>query len=332
MKYGKWVRNLTFVAISGALFFQSCRRENGIDNNNIISTPYTLYYGDVNGGIENTNDGSTFKRVFAYDGVPVRALVTSGKNVLFVKNNTHLSVNNGQNFNPTEFTVSSAASFQSLILDVPAHNRLYQCSSRGQGIIYSEDNGVNWNLDGNFQYDTTLAYPTSLAQLKGGDLFAYSRVTNRLFIRVNKAAAWTPVPTNGLPGGNMFISRLNDALIASRAGGGVYFSNDKGNNWVQYGGLATGEAVYAAYAPFDQTLLAGTSKGIYRLVSGSFVYSNNGLAPNTKVYSITAKSDSYKNEVIKQYVFIGTSTGLYRSEDLGQNWIMVKDGDIRRVY
>jgi len=333
MKYGKWVRNLTFVAAFGALCLQSCRKENGIDNNNVIRTPYSLFYGDSEGGVERTNDGTSYKRIFPYDGIPVRAIVTSGNNLLFVKVNAHLSLDNGENFNPTEFNVSGSAADQSIILDVTSHGRLYLASNYGDGIRYSEDHGVTWKTDTN--WDPTILnfkYPSSLAQLKGGDLFAYSNVTDRLFKRTSKDDSWKEVIMNGLPSGNYFISRLNDALIASDVAGGVYFSLNKGINWLPYSGLSSSETVNATYAPFDQTLLVGTSNGIYRLVSGTFVASNNGLEQGSQVYSIVAKADTYKNEVIKQYVYIGTSTGLYRSEDLGQNWIMVKDGDIRRVY
>ncbi len=332
MKYGKWVRSLTFVAAFGALCFQSCRKENGIDNNNVIRTPYSLYYGDVNGGVESTNDGQNYKRVFDYDGIPVRAIVTSGTNVLFVKNNVHLSTNDGQNFNPTDFTANPYSIFQSVILDVTSHGRLYVCSTSGQGIKFSEDHGQTWKVDANWDPNITgPAFPTSLTQLKGGDLFGYSSISNRLFTRTSKDNPWVEVTVNGLPASYYFLSRLNDALIASNPVGGVYFSNDKGRNWTQYSGLST-SAVNDTYAPFDQTLLVATDNGVYRLVSGAFISSSNGFAPSTVVYSITAKSDTYKNEVIKQYVYAGTSTGLYRSEDLGQNWVNVKDGDIRRVY
>lgn len=339
MKYGKWVCNLTFVALIGALCFQSCRKENGIDNNNVIRTPYTLYYGDSEGGVEHTNDGATYKRVFPFDGIPVRALTTSGNNVLFVKVNTHLSENDGRNFNPTNFSTTQLTNFQSIILDVPSHNRLYLCTNPaiGRGLQYSGDHGKTWQLDNNFNLpDTTYIQPSSLVQLKGGDVFLFSQQDSRrirLFTRTSANAAWDEIPMNGLPlTGTYFLSRLNDALIASSSTGGVYFSPDKGRNWFLYGGLPTAQQVNTTFAPFDQILLTGTSDGVYRLVSGDFVLSNQGFEPNTIVYSLTAKSDTYKNAVIKQYVFAGTSTGLYRSEDLGQNWIQVKDGDIRRVY
>jgi hypothetical protein len=334
MKYGKWVRNLTFVAAFGALCFQSCRKENGIDNNNVIRTPYSLYFGDSEGGVEKTNDGVNYKRIFPYDGIPVRAFATSGTNLLFIKRNAHLSEDNGENFNPTDLSVNPLSLYQSVIIRVENHDRLYLASLAGRGILYSENDGKTWKQDNN--WDTTITgftNPNSFAQLKDGDLFAYTDFGGRLFKRTGKDDRWVEVTTNGLsPTSGYFLSRLNNALIASNVSGGIYYSLDRGANWFPYGGLPATESVYATYAPFDQTLLAGTENGIYRLQSGNFVLSNNGLAANTAVYSITAKSDTYKNEVVKQYVFIGTSTGLYRSDDLGQNWILVKEGDIRRVY
>jgi hypothetical protein len=72
--------------------------------------------------------------------------------------------------------------------------------------------------------------------------------------------------------------------------------------------------------------------GIYRLQGGVFVPSNNGLESRTSVFAITAKDDIFKNEATKRYVYIATDKGIYRSEDLGQNWALVKEGDYRAIY
>lgn len=337
MLQGKWLRSITIAAAIGGIFLQSCKKENGIDNNNIIRTPYGLYFADNEGAMFNTNDGISVKKIFNTDGYIQRSIVTSGSNVLFVKRNLHLSTDNGDNFNPTETTVNPLALWQSVMLDVPGHDRLYLCSTSGYGVKFSEDHGKTWVTDSEWDTATVKApmLPHTLAQLKGGDLFGFSNTNQRLYKRTGKTAKWTMVTTNSLPVHSYFLSRLNDALVATDISGadGVFFSNDKGSNWTRYGGLPAGVPLMATYAPFDQTLLVGTKgMGVFRLESGNFVASNNGLLPNTTVYSIVAKSDTYKNNIVKQYVYIAGNTGLYRSEDGGKNWIQMIQGDIRLVY
>ena len=228
---------------------------------------------------------------------------------------------------------------------MPSHdNRLYLASTRGYGVLISDDHGVTWQEDNLVDTDNILGpfNPSSFAQLKSGNLFAFSNGSQKLYKRTSKTDRWHEVSTTGLPLHTYFLSHQNDALIAADVTGiaGVYYSNDNGQNWYAYTGLPTGAPVYAAYAPFERSLLVGTSLGVYRLQSGSFVASNNGLDAHTIVYSITGKTDIYKNGVIKEYVYIATSTGLYRSEDEGQNWVFMDDGqndashkhDIRLVY
>jgi len=339
MIQAKWLRSITITAAVGALLIQGCRKENGIDNNNVIRTPYALYFANSEGALFNSNDGVGYKIIFPPDGYVQRSIITSGSNLLFIKRNVHLSTDNGENFNPTDLSVNPASSDQSLALDVPGHNRLYLASTRGYGVIFSEDNGRNWETDTAWDYENipNAPLPTTFAQLKNGDLFSYSIKEQKLYKRTGKTERWrVVVPVNRLPLQYFFLSRMNNALIATDTAGidGVLYSNDGGVNWNRYAGLPGGVRLKATYAPFDQTLLVATNGyGIYRLQNGSFVPSNNGIDLNTTVYSITAKSDTYKNEVVKNYVYIGTSTGLYRSEDGGQNWIkMYNNTDIRRVF
>ena len=80
----------------------SCKKLNGIDNGQVIETPYSLYFSDTSGTLFSSTDGRNItKVVFPPDGKPCRALITSGSNILWAKNNLYLSENNGLNFNGT---------------------------------------------------------------------------------------------------------------------------------------------------------------------------------------------------------------------------------------
>jgi hypothetical protein len=87
-------------------------------------------------------------------------------------------------------------------------------------------------------------------------------------------------------------------------------------------------------AAFGQVLLVGTSQyGMFRVGNGTiFEQVNNGLESNLIVRNITANSDIYKNKAIKQYVYIATNKGIFRSLDLGANWIMVKPDNTVLIY
>lgn len=339
-------RSTLAIAAISIIALQSCKKENGIDNNAVIEKPYGLYISDDQGQLLNTNDGDNYKTIFPPDGYRSRALITSGNNILWVKRNVHLSTDNGANFNPTYGKVQAFylnllpyLPWQQIILDVPDHNRVYIGSIEGQGIAYSVDNGKTWTVDSDWDNNTVGGNITSLAQLKNGLLFAHTFTTDSLYQRDNASDKWTwvdqktPLPNTGV----FYLSHYNNTLLATDISGtnGVYASDDNGANWHAYSGLPNTHILYTTAAPFDETLLVGTdSLGVYRLEpsTGSFVASNSGLGTNTVVYSIVGKDDLYKNKVDKKYVYIATNKGLFRSEDLGRNWSLVKTGSYVGLY
>lgn len=336
------IYKLAFLSLS-VIAFSSCKKENGIDNNTVVKKPYGLYIGDAEGSLFNTNDGDNYKTVFDPDGFPSRALITSGNNIVWVKGNVHLSEDNGKNFNPTYdrvnafyFGTSTYLPWQSIILDAPEHHLIYICSIDSKGVAVSRDHGKTWGLDNKWDNGIANGVITSLTQIKSGVVFGHNLDNDSLYRKEDSSDNWSYVKTvNGLPGSGIFyLSHFNNSLVATDVAGinGVYHSDDEGKNWVAYSGLPNA-LLYTTASPFDQVLLVGTdSMGIYRLQGGSFIPSNNGLETNTVVYAIVGKEDIYKNEVVKRYVYIATNKGLYRSEDLGQNWALVKPGSYVAVY
>jgi hypothetical protein len=77
-----------------------CKKVNGIYNNQVVETPYSLYYTDTAGALYLSNDGQNDNRVlFHPDGVASRAMMISGANLLWAKHNLYVSSNSGDNFN-----------------------------------------------------------------------------------------------------------------------------------------------------------------------------------------------------------------------------------------
>jgi len=154
-----------------AVGIYSCKKTEGIDNNNVILTPYSLYFADSSGALYKTNDGRTYAGVvFPPDGRNSRALTASGGNLLWAKSNLYVSSNDGKNFNLTYDTLTSFPNYtctgaaidmnQSMLVNLPKwDNRVYTTSSATRpgnwmGLVYSTNNGAarTWYFDG--AYDT----------------------------------------------------------------------------------------------------------------------------------------------------------------------------------
>lgn len=332
------------VVLLAAFSLTGCRKENGIDNEAVIKKPYGLYVSDDQGALYRTNGGTFYKIDFPPDGFAARAIVTSGPNLLMVKDNVHLSENNGHNFNPTSLLVTDSVNWQPIILDVPSHNRVYLAAEDDYGVKYSNDHGKTWAIDN--AWDGAISGPlfiriTSFTQLKNNNLFSFDHFSFKLYNRNGSGSNWTEVTTNGLPGsGKFYLSHIGDVLLLVDYSGatGIWHSEDNGANWAAYSGLPANVPIYAVSAPFDEVLLAGLQNagaqggGVYKLAGNSFVSANYGIAVNTTVKGISGKNDIYKNDVDKRYYYLSTSTGVYRSGDQGQNWIQVKPGSYTAAY
>ncbi len=159
----------TFVA--GGIY--SCKKTTGVDNNNVITTPYSLYFSDSAGALYYTNDGRNYAgSVFPPDGKPGRALLTSGENVLWAKTHLYYSNNDGRNINHTYDTLPSYPATlcngqlmnlnQSMVINIPEWDNRVFCATASPdpsrnwlGVMFSYQNGNpgSWIYDGS--YDTT---------------------------------------------------------------------------------------------------------------------------------------------------------------------------------
>jgi len=375
---------LNYVLVFFALLataFQACnKRIDGIDNNVVVETPYTLYYADTAGALYNTNDGISINRIlFPADGYASRAVCTSGDDILWVKHDLHLSSNNGTNYNTANylltangsgsnyFNINDSSLNQTLILNSLDEGRVYITTDGnanltygsnptyvlGMGLAYSEQNGnaLTWVVD--TFYDNNLNVNnagvvstnigiTSLTELTNNTIVAYDANHNRIFSKSSKTNPWieqVQVAANALPTPNGFtLAHFNNLLVAVdyKYRNGGYYSSDLGQNWTKFNGLPPNINLYYAASPLNQVLLVGTdSMGVYKLGTDNvtFASANIGLETSTSVYSMVGKVVVYKNEgITMQYIYMATSQGLYRSQDLGQSWIRMQTGNMVSCY
>ncbi len=173
----------------------SCKKVNGINNNQAIETPYSLYFADTASALYYTNDGIKITPVYSPDGHRSRAICNFGPNLLWCKNDLLISRDNGHIFNHTydslnaysgkDCTNDSLNLNQSMIMYLNDWNRVYTVSNatptdnQGHtnylGLVFNDSLGFRpkWTLD--LAYDTirTGKLPVrvrSLTRLKSGVL------------------------------------------------------------------------------------------------------------------------------------------------------------------
>ncbi|MBL7713307.1 MAG: hypothetical protein JNL13_12600 [Chitinophagaceae bacterium] len=319
-----------------ALATQSCKKENGIDNNNVIQRPYVLYAVDKQGTLYKTNDGTNYKTIFSGDGTPIRSMTVSKNNLIIVKNATvFYSKNEGRTFDAIpnlNVSVPTNIKWPGFLLDVPKFKTVQLVNVSGfGGLSISPSHGEYYNADTAW---TEAAPSTESLTIAGDDvLFCYSLVGSKLYMRTDSAAKWRQRDAGSLPKPyNFYLSHFGKTLIATDYDGleGSWYSIDSGNSFKQYTGVPK-TTLYATYGAFEK-LLIGTDSGVYVAEGTKFTASNTGLAGLTKVYSIVAKDNYYKNDATKKVIYIATDKGIYRSEDMAKSWVKVKDGDHRLLY
>lgn len=81
-------------------FYSCTKKMSGISNNQVVETPFSLFFSDTSGALYSSNDGLVIRKtLFHADGYPSKAICVDGNNILWAKNNLYISTNNGINFN-----------------------------------------------------------------------------------------------------------------------------------------------------------------------------------------------------------------------------------------
>ncbi len=213
----------------------SCTKKvNGIDNDQVIETPYGLFFSDTAGSLFSTTDGKTVRTVVKADGTPCRSLCTDGNNILWVKNNLYVSTNNGVNFNHgfdsiSTFPFSTCNGLwmdlnQSMMVNIPdwgitfVTNNYPDPAGNYLGVSFSLNLGGilgSWWVDipdtpttpgaatnmGLYSPAPWTIRMTSFALLKNGYLCGYDANSNRNFYR-SKNSLWNE--STGNPDSSVF--------------------------------------------------------------------------------------------------------------------------------
>jgi photosystem II stability/assembly factor-like uncharacterized protein len=134
----------------------------------------------------------------------------------------------------------------------------------------------------------------------------------------NVNAQWVE-RNNGLWGGqiNTLLADGNN-LFAGTAGGGIYFSTDKGENWVR----RSDDNVVG----YQVSSIWKKGKNLYSSSSGLCLSTDDGVTWQTLTYAFGKPNAIVSND---QDIFVGTQNGLFVSTDQGSNWASVRDNELK---
>jgi photosystem II stability/assembly factor-like uncharacterized protein len=130
-------------------------------------------------------------------------------------------------------------------------------------------------------------------------------------------------------------------LVNDREFGGVFFTRDGGQNWLQKSSGLDGRDVFTLKQSHNGTLVAGTNKGLFELVSGGSSWHpiNNVVLEKSVSRTVTLKSGKKKTvtsiasthtlldgrvsdtDLGSSRWFAATSAGLFTSKDQGKVWV-----------
>jgi uncharacterized protein (TIGR03437 family) len=229
----------------------------------------------------------------------------------------------------------------------------------GGGVFCSTNRGQSWANCSNGLTNLTI----NALVVNGSEVFA-STSGSGVFRSTNQGGSWAPLGNNGLK--NPFVSCFaigsSNTYFAGTAGGGVFRSMDQGQNWeMASSGLVT--STINALIVSGSTLYAGTAGGgvfsstnqgqswvansagltapyvnAFAVAGGNLFAATNGgvfFTPLSAPLSWTAANNGlpgarYAIPLIAVgsalYVGIAPDGGVYRSDDLGQNWRSVNNG------
>jgi len=182
----------------------------------------------------------------------------------------------------------------------------------GGGVYISTDMGENWVEKNNGLTNLNIM----CLAINGSNIFAGTS-GGGVFISNDNGESWSAKNSGLLNLDVRSIVKKGNKTFAGTAGGGIYFSINNGENWVDENPVDSTDKkrIITSLAVCGDYIIAGTgNKGIF--VSSddglNWTQKNNGILEDPiLVYSSAVKDD---------LLYIGTSEGLYKSDNFGEKW------------
>jgi photosystem II stability/assembly factor-like uncharacterized protein len=213
-----------------------------------------------------------------------------------------------------------------------------------EGLWKSVDEGKNWKL-------------SSSSEVVVNDVLIDPRNSKRVLLATDRSGvlASDDSATSFMASNHGYSHRYVSAILADakepntlyigvvndREFGGVFYTHDGGQNWLQKSSGLNGRDVFTLKQASNGTLVAGTNKGVFELAEGSTIWHpiNNIVLEKPVTRTVTLKSGKKKTvtsvaktqSVLDGRVndtdlgssrwFAATSAGLFTSKDHGLVWM-----------
>ncbi len=208
--------------------------------------------------------------------------------------------------------------------------RLYSTEWQGFGdsVFFSDDFGETWNSYGEIN-DSLFISINSILFLDNNDILisADGSESGGIYKSTDGSKTWVQKNTGASINSCTKILKISDSIFAS-VYDAVYLSVDEGESWLKSGSSPDpGNEIVDIVRSDDGKLFAATFSEIFRSDDNgsSWQLITNGIPPATDFFMNLTLSD-------ESYIYLGTRrSGIYRTNDWGDNWEYIRHGWIRYV-
>ena len=223
------------------------------------------------------------------------------------QNGLYRSTNNGDEWFPFNTNISSTS-----ITGIISQNYVTYLSALGGGVFKSDSGNYFQSINGNLSY-----FGVDVLAIKDNYIFAF--MDNRKIFRTSDGGNFWSGCSSGMNAVKFTSSGvLNNNIFIGTVGSGIYKSTNNGEFWFQVNnGLAN--LSINVIKVYGNKIYAGTQNGLYFTTDNGNIWSQmqtNFLNNNIKALEMSGN-----------YIFAGThGAGIYKSSNLGQNWITINEG------
>jgi type IX secretion system substrate protein len=162
---------------------------------------------------------------------------------------------------------------------------------------------------------TNIGIPASVRELFSSDSTIFIITTSGVYSSTNYGDSWGQIGT-GLPAEAHDLCMIDDSLFAL-AGNDIYRSNDRGESWLLHTSVPY-EAGPTVLTGKKMLLIAGTEgSGVYISRDGGATWDKPGIMVPAGLTSLLSTGED---------LLVGTSGGIYRSDNYGDSWIPSRVG------